>query len=146
MHAYYVVAMSKCGNFITSGSHVKCWVYGKHSNRVSSEHPIRNKFYNKFWIFKENSWSGVDWVLNLETKLWLTINSTFLLLVSKVIVKHTSLRDSSLSSWVETRHSQTCFQCKSVKYNKAIKIVIRFLIMAVSSTSFHEQFDFHLSI
>ena len=43
-----IVAMSKCGNFIASGSHVKYWVYGKISNRVSSGYPIRNKFYNEF--------------------------------------------------------------------------------------------------
>ena len=50
--------------------------------------------------------------------------SSSFFLVSKVLVKHRILRDSGLSSWAETRNSETRFQCKSVKdihnfYNNA---------------------------
>ena len=62
-----------------------------------------------------------------KTMLRITVTSSFLLIVSKVLGKYASLRDSNLSSWVETRHGGPQFQCKSFKFNKAIKSVIRLL-------------------
>ena len=93
----------------------------------------------RFWTFEENLRLGSDRVMILVTTLKIRVISSFL--DYKVLVKHTSLRDSSLSSWAETRHSGTRFQCQFVKYNRAIESVIRFILMVVSSASFHERFD-----
>ena len=102
---------------LASVSQVKCWIYVKKSKQGLGWYPIGKTFCNEFKA------SGIDRSLILiKTTLRVTVTSSFLLLVLKVLVKHTTL-----SSWAETRYGGTHLHCKLSRLEILLASIVSFL-------------------